>query len=269
MHTNNADNILDNNANDAAQTLPKTDSNSKSGKKRGALLLLPNLLGEHAHHQMFLPASIDKAMSTVDGLFAESETGARRYLGRFSLEKPIHTIPVSLIHRDMDRKELDFFLEPLEKGESWGMISDAGLPCIADPGSLLVRRAREKGINIKAFSGPSSIFLSLMLSGLSSQRFTFNSYLPKEPEQRRAALLDLQKRTLADGSTQIFIEAPHRNMHALNDIIQNLNGTTWLCVAWDLTLPTQGIISQPIAQWKTLPLPNLEKRPAIFLLGSN
>lgn len=242
-------------------------TSGKPGKKRGCLLLLPNLLGEHAHHQMFLPASVDRAVGMIDGLFAESESGARRFLGRFALEKPAHMVPVSVVRKEMDRKELDFFLEPLEKGESWGMVSDAGLPCIADPGSALVRRARQKGILIKAFSGPSSIFLSLMLSGFSSQKFAFHSYLPKEPAERQNTLIDLQKKVNQEGSTQIFIEAPHRNMHLLNDLLQYLNGGTWLCVAWDLTLPTQGMICQPVEQWKSLPLPNLEKRPAIFLLG--
>lgn len=238
-----------------------------SGKKRGALLLLPNLLGEHAHHQLYLPASVDKAVGSIDGLFAESDTAARRFLSRFSLEKPVHKIPVGLIRKEMERTELDFFIKPLENGECWGLISDAGLPCIADPGSLLVRRAREKGILIKAFSGPSSIFLSLMLAGLPSQKFAFHSYLPKEPQERRDAMLDLQKRLGRDDATQIFIEAPHRNMHTLNDAIQTLSDSTYLCVAWDLTMPTQGVISQPVAQWKTLSLPNLDKKAAIFLLG--
>lgn len=236
--------------------------------KKGTLLLLPNLLAEHAHHQLYLPASVDKAVAQLDGLFAESQTAARRFLGRFSLEKPVHRFPVGLISKEMDRKEVDFFLAPLEQGENWGVISDAGLPCIADPGALLVRRAREKGIPIKAFSGPSSIFLSLMLSGFVSQKFSFHSYLPKEPKERQEALLNLQKRLRDEAATQIFIEAPHRNMHTLNDMIQCLNDNTWACVAWDLTLPTQGLICQPIRQWKKLPLPNLDKRPAIFLLGS-
>ncbi|MBA3958170.1 MAG: SAM-dependent methyltransferase [Parachlamydiaceae bacterium] len=233
-----------------------------------ALLLLPNLLGEHRHHEVFLPASVDRAVETLDGLIAESEQGGRRFLSRFKTAKPATLIPIALLNEHTPDSDMDFLLEPIRKGERWGLVSDGGVPCVADPGAKLVQRARQTGINVQAFVGPSSIMLSLMLSGLSGQRFVFHGYLPKEPTQRKQQLKRLEQASKQDYYTQIFIEAPYRNQHALEAIMETLSPETLLCVAWDLTLPTQGVLSQPIEVWKKSPLPNLEKKPAIFLIAS-
>lgn len=233
-----------------------------------ALLLLPNLLGDLKHHQPFLPASVDKAMTTIDGLIAESATGGRRYLSRFETKKPHLEIPVALFNKQTPDGEIDFLLEPIAKGERWGLISDAGTPCIADPGARLVSRARQRGIAIQAFVGPSSILLSLMLSGLPGQRFSFSGYLDKEPKKRVQEIRDLERRSRNREETQIFIEAPYRNQHLLESLLETLHNDTLLCVAWDLTLPTQGVMSQPVALWKKMALPQLEKRAAIFLFCS-
>lgn len=236
--------------------------------KKAALLLLPNLLGEHKHHELFLPPSVDRAVESIDGLIAESESGGRRYLGRFKTEKPANAIPIALLNEHTKDADLDFLLEPMTKGERWGLVSDAGSPCVADPGSKLVARARQIGIPIQAFVGPSSILLALMLSGLPGQHFTFNGYLDKDPTKRKQQIKQLEKESLKAQYTQIFIETPYRNVHTLQSLVETLSETTKLCVAWDLTLPTQGILSQSIALWKKSPLPNLEKKAAIFLIAS-
>lgn len=228
-----------------------------------ALLLLPNVLGDVRHHEPFLPASVDKAVETLDGLIAESEMGGRRFLSRFKHEKKPHEIPLALLNEHTKDDELDFLLEPIKKGERWGLISDAGLPCIADPGAKLVALARQRGISIQAFSGPSSIFLALMLSGMPSQRFSFLGYLDRDP---LAAIKKLEKRAKEDDATQVFIETPYRNQALLEKLVATLSDTTLLACAWDLTLPSQGVLSQPVALWKKSPLPNLEKRAAIFLV---
>lgn len=240
---------------------------TKNIQKPG-LFLLPNLLGEHRFHELFLPNSVDKAMGTLDGLIAESETSGRRYLGRFSTKKPAAAIPISLYNEHTPDGDLDFLLEPIIRGERWGYVSDEGLPCIADPGAKLVRRARALGINVHAFVGPSSIMLSLMLSGLSGQCFTFHGYLEVNPEGRKEKILAMQKQSKESNSTQIFIEAPYRNKSVLETLVNELNDKTWLCVAWELTTPNQGIVSQPIALWKKSPLPNLDKKEAIFLFNA-
>lgn len=230
-----------------------------------ALLLLPNLLGEVKHHELFLPASVDKAVGTLDGLIAESETAGRRYLGRFATKKPANEIPIALFNEHTPDADIDFLLEPIRKGERWGLISDGGLPCVADPGSKLVNRARQSGIVINTFVGPSSIMLALIASGLPGQRFYFSGYLDKEPARREAQIRELEKRSKADAATQIFIETPYRNKHTLESLLNVLHESTELCVGWDLTLPTQGLVSQSVRLWKKSPYPNLEKKAAIFL----
>ena len=235
---------------------------------KAALLLLPNLLGETKHHELFLPPSVDRAVASLDGLIAESESGGRRFLSHFKTAKPPHQIPLAVLTAHPNSEEVDFYLEPLTKGERWGLIADAGLPCIADPGAELVRRARQMGIPIQAFIGPSSILLSLMLSGLPGQHFRFCGYIARTPEQRRKELLALQKVSREEKATQIFIEAPYRNQATLDTLLEALADETWLCVAWDLTLPTQGLVSQPIANWRKIPRPAIHKKPAIFLVYS-
>lgn len=234
-----------------------------------ALLLLPNLLGDHKHAEIFLPASVAKAVLTIDGLIAESETEGRRFLSRFQTKKTVSETPIALFNEHTPDDHIDFLLEPMKKGERWGLISDAGLPCIADPGSKLVQRARQIGIAIQAFVGPSAIMLALMQSGLPGQKFYFQGYLERNQAQRQSQISHLVKISQAEKVTQIFIEAPYRNKYALEDLLSLLPEETWLCVAWDLTLPTQGLLSQPVKIWKKSPLPNLEKKPAIFLFNAS
>lgn len=230
-----------------------------------ALLLLPNVLGDVKHHGAYLPGSVDKAVATLDGLIAESATAGRRFLGRFATKKPPNEVPIALFNEHTPDEDIDFLLEPIRKGERWGLISDGGMPCIADPGAKLVRRASQSGIVVQAFVGPSSLLLALMLSGLPGQRFYFAGYLDKEPHQREIEIKELQRRSKADDSTQIMIEAPYRNKHLLDSLLKILGGNVVLSVAWDLTLPTQGVLTQTVEQWKKSPLPNLEKKSAVFL----
>jgi len=238
-------------------------------RKKGMLLLLPNLLGEHRYHEVFLPSSVDKAVATLDGLIAESDKGGRRFLSRFKTKKKVHEIPLALFNKNTPDDHLDFLLEPLVNGQRWGLVSDAGLPCIADPGAKVVFRARQRGIAVQAFVGPSSIFLALMLSGLPGQQFAFHGYLDKDAKRRQKQLIDLEKRSRCDQAVQMFMEAPHRNSHILQALMEILQDDTLLCVCWDLTLPTQGVVSQEVRVWKKTPLPNIHKKPALFLLFIN
>lgn len=235
--------------------------------EKAALLLLPNLLGDHRHHEPFLPAGVDKAVKSLDGLIAESEKEGRRFLSRFKTERPAAEIPIALFNEHTPDADIDFLLEPVVKGERWGLVSDAGLPCIADPGSKLVKRARQRGIAVQAYVGPSSILMALMLSGFSGQKFTFHGYVDKEPAKRKKQLQQWYQIAEREGSTQIFMEAPYRNRHTLEDAIQSLPDAAELCVAWDLTLQTQGVVAQSIANWKKVTLPTLEKKPALFLIS--
>lgn len=240
--------------------------NDTQNQSKPALLLLPNVLADVKHHAPFLPVSIDKAVSTLDGLIAESASAGRRFLGRFATKKPPNEIPIALFNEHTPDADIDFLLEPIRKGERWGLISDAGLPCIADPGAKLVSRARNSGIIVQAFVGPSAIFLGLMLSGLPAQKFSFIGYLDKDAKKRENEIKEYERKSRLEKATQIFIEAPYRNAHILESLLNTLDEATQLCVAWDLTLPTQGVVSQRVRLWKKSPLPILEKKNAIFLL---
>ena len=237
--------------------------------QKPTLLLFPNVLGDCRHAEVFLPASVFKAMQSIDGLIAESETEGRRYLKRFDTKKSAMEMPVALFNEHTPESDLDFLLEPVVAGERWGLVSDAGLPCIADPGSKLVLRAIQRGINVQAFVGPSSPLLALMLSGLPGQKFYFHGYLSKDPEKRCVEIKQLAHQSLAEQVTQLFIEAPYRNQHTLEALVQTLPESAWLSVAWDLTLPTQGVMTQRTAQWRKCTLPNLDKKPAIFLISNH
>lgn len=235
-------------------------------KDAAALLLLPNLLTESRYHELYLPASVDRAVASIDGLIAESEQGARRYLSHFKMDKKPHEVPVALLNEHSNEEDLDFLLAPIAEGKRWGLVSDGGLPCIADPGAKLVARARKRGFTIQAFVGPCSFLLALMLSGLSGQKFFFQGYLDKEPLQREKQIGQIEKNSRDSQATQIFMEAPYRNMHLLESLLKTLSSQTQLSVAWDLTMPSQGVMTHKIETWRKLPLPNLDKKPAVFLL---
>lgn len=232
------------------------------------LLLLPNLIGDHQDHHLFLPMAVDAAVLRLDGLIAESEPGGRRYLKRFKTKKRAHEMPIATLNRETPYADLEFLLEPVLAGETWGVISDAGLPCIADPGAALVLRAKQLKLAIEAFSGPSSLFFALMQSGLPGQRFTFHGYCSKEPVSRKQELKEWEMLSKQEKSTHIFIEAPYRNDHTLLSCIEVLHKKTLLCVACDLTMPTQEIETKPIALWQSAPRSTYAKRPALFLLSA-
>ncbi len=234
------------------------------------LLLLPNLLAEELPHELFLPKSVDAAVSTIDGLIAENEKSARAFLRRFSYADGKHfsSIPLKVLNEHTKNEELDDLLQPLLKKETWGLISDCGLPCLADPGAQLVLRAKERGVEVKAFVGPSSITLALMLSGLSAQSFAFHGYLPREEDLLVRKIRALEKRSQQENETELFIEAPYRNQKLLSKLVETLSEKTYLSVAWDLTLPTEKVITQRIPSWRRNPLPDIAKKPAIFLFKS-
>lgn len=234
-------------------------------KAKGTLFLLPNLLGSSEIFLQHLPPEIIPVVAGLDGLIAESETQGRGYLKRFPTARPAHHIPIALLNEHTKPDEISFLLEPLLKGERWGIVSDAGLPCIADPGALLVGQARKKGVLVHGYSGPCSITLALMLSGIPSQKFFFQGYLPKVPAHRKTAIIRLIEQSKQEKATQVMIEAPYRNQHTLKDLVDLLPTSSLLSVAWDLTLPSQDVITAPVTLWKTFQLPKLDQNPAVFL----
>lgn len=235
----------------------------------GKLFLFPNLLGEIQNHHDVLPVSMDQAVAQIDGLFAESEKEGRRFLKRFSLKKPIQEIPVIALPKNGNERDFLELLMPItRKKETWGFVSDAGMPCIADPGAALVKTAHKRKVCLETFVGPSSIFLALVLSGMPAQRFSFHGYLDKKEDAREKQLKRLESVSAKEQSTHLFIETPYRNSHFLETALKCLLPTTTLAVAIDLTLPSQQVISLPIQEWKTITIESFNERPAIFLLAA-
>lgn len=235
-------------------------------KQKPALLLLPNLIAPTPYPELFLPQSVARAVNMIDGLIAESPTAAKRYLDLFIKDRDTRKIPVAVIDANTTAKDIDFFLEPIINGERWGFVSDAGLPCIADPGSQLVFRARQRGITIQAFVGPSALFLGLIQSGLPAQRFAFHGYLPKKQEERQKMIQTLEKRSIEESSTQLFIEAPHRNRIVLEECVKILSPDAWLCVGVQLTSQEQTIICQQVSTWRKSVLPQVDGKAVMFYL---
>lgn len=228
----------------------------------GKLYLLPNLLEETLAAEPFLPVSVGNAVTMIQGLICESEKAARRYLRRFLSHDDMAKMPLRVLNEHT--QNLSELIKPLEQGETWGLISDAGLPCIADPGADLVWLAHEKNIAVETFVGPSSILMALQLSGFSGQNFCFHGYLPREQPLLEQKLRELEKR----GGTHIWIEAPYRSAKMLEAAKQILQPKTRFCVAVHLTTERQRVQSQTIAKWKSVSFP-IEKEPAVFLLDSH
>lgn len=225
------------------------------------LILLPNLLGAATFDERYFPQALAQEAATLDGLIAENVPAGRAFLKRFATKKPAHLIPIAHLQPTSSPAEIDFFLEPVAKGERWGLISDAGMPCLADPGSQVVKRAKEKGLSVSMVMGPSSLLMGLMLSGLPGQQFIFHGYLPKKPAE-----LALKLKKMERGYTHLFIEAPFRNDKLMRTLLRELPRQTLLSLAIDLTLPTEQVITKPVSAWQEM---SLDGRFVLFLLRHN
>ena len=194
---------------------------------------------------------------------------ARRFLKHAGYPHPIDETTFHLLNEHTSPQEITHYLDPIDKGEDVGLLSEAGLPCVADPGVLVTRMAQSKGIEVIPLVGPSSLMLALMASGLGGQNFAFNGYLPVDRHQRTATIRDLENRAYRYGQTQIFIEAPYRNNQLLQSLTETCRPDTMICVACDLTLPTQTIRTLPASRWRTERQNiNLHKRNTVFLIGT-
>ncbi len=225
----------------------------------GKLYLLPNLLDEALPAEPFLPSSVGEAVQKIEGLICESEKMGRRYLRRFLSHEAMAKMPLKVLNEHS--KDLSELIEPIERGETWGLISDAGLPCLADPGAQLVWLAHQKDLPVETFVGPSSLIIALQLSGFSGQQFSFHGYLPREGIELEAKIRELEKR----GGTHIWIEAPYRSSKMLEVLKQVLQPATRLCIGVNLTTPNQRLLSQTVSQWRGASFP-LAKEPAVFLI---
>jgi len=232
---------------------------------KGILYLVPNTLGNPDTVQT-IPTGINEKISAVDVFIVENIRNARRYLKRLNQEIDINQLTFHELNEHTPEDVIPTFLEQAIKGSDTAIISEAGVPGVADPGAAVVRLAHERGIRVVPLTGPSSIVLSLMASGLNGQSFTFLGYLPVKRHDRIRKIREIDKAVRRNGVTQVFIEAPYRNDAILSDILNSCNGSTLLCIAADITLYSEFIRTMSIQQWKKQK-PALHKRPAIFLIG--
>lgn len=229
------------------------------------LYLIPTPLGS-TNTPCLLPHEQAQIISLTD-FVVEAEKTARAHLKAFGIQTPIRELNLRTLNEHTPIKDIATLLQPLHSGRSMGLLSEAGCPAVADPGAQLIALAHQASFTVTPLIGPSSIMLALMASGANGQCFAFKGYLPAEKGARINCLKELEIRSQQQKETQLFIETPYRNDAMLADAIAILHPQTRLCVATDLTLPTQTIISQPVAVWQHMnKLPLLKKRPSLFVL---
>lgn len=230
----------------------------------GSLYLIPSSLGEGNPHSI-IPASVREVIERLDYFLVENPKSARRYLSWFNLTKPLQQLSIQSLEELKNPADIDLLLTPLFEGHNVGILSDAGCPCIADPGALVVRQAHKRGVRVVPLVGPSSILLALIASGLNGQSFAFHGYLPAKPEERREALKTLERNSRSHGQTQIFMETPYRSEKVLTDVLSVCAEDTTFSVASNLTLPDELIMTKQVKEWR-LSQVDLKKRLCIFLL---
>ncbi|WP_299117207.1 SAM-dependent methyltransferase [uncultured Winogradskyella sp.] len=232
--------------------------------KKEKLYLIPTRLGDNPPLEV-LPISIKKVIEDIDYYIVENEKTARRFIKRISPGKSQSKLKLNVLNKYTTEGERNTFLNPCLEGKSIGLLSEAGCPAIADPGSDIVNLAHQMNIKVVPLVGPSSILLALMASGMNGQSFAFNGYLPIDKNERKTKLKALERLSFEQNQSQIFIETPYRNMKMLEDLTKVLHPQTRVCVACDLTLPSEFIKTLPAKDWKNNK-EDLHKRPAIFII---
>lgn len=233
----------------------------------GVLYLLPTRLGESAWQEV-LPAGTREIICGLRYFVVENAKSARASLKWLGHPVPLRDLAIEELPESPVLAELDRLLAPLPAGHDLGVMSEAGCPAVADPGALLIRRAHEQGITVKPLVGPSSLLLALMASGLEGQRFAFHGYLPQREPERSQRILELEKESRRKQQTQIFIETPYRNRALFDALLATCQPHTRLCLATDLTLPSETILTRRIAGWRRAPSADFDRRPTVFLLLS-
>jgi len=232
--------------------------------EKGKLYLIPTRLGDNAPLEV-LPMSVKKIIELVDDYIVENEKTARNFIKKISSSKSQPSLKIHILNKFTQPIELESFLDACEDGKPVGLLSEAGCPGIADPGADIIKIAHKKDIRVIPLVGPSSILLAMMASGMNGQKFTFNGYLPIVNEERKKALKTLERESLSSNTSQIFIETPYRNNKILEEICKTLHPETDVCVACDITLPTEYIKTKTVKEWKQTKV-DLHKRPTIFII---
>lgn len=232
--------------------------------EKGKLYLIPTRLGDNPPLEV-LPIAIKKVIEDLDHYIVENEKTARRFIKRISPNKSQPNLQLKVLNKYTTDEERHTYLNPCLEGISMGLLSEAGCPAIADPGSEIVALAHEMDIRVIPLVGPSSIILALMASGMNGQNFAFNGYLPIDKVERKTRIKTLERLSLDQNQAQICIETPYRNTKLLEDLAKLLTPKTRVCVACDLTLPSEFIKTKTAEEWKHN-TEDLHKRPTIFII---
>jgi 16S rRNA (cytidine1402-2'-O)-methyltransferase len=231
----------------------------------GKIYLIPTTLGETENPFDVLPQTIKRSIELLDYYIVENEKTARKFIKSICPEKVQASLHLSSLNKHTQDSEYKQMINDCVEGKNIGLMSEAGCPGVADPGAVIVKLAHEKGIQVIPLVGPSSILLAIMASGMNGQSFAFNGYIPIDAAEKKAELKNLEKLSINKNQSQIFIETPYRNNKMLEDIVCSLHPETYLCLATDITLPTEYIKTMRVVNWKKTKI-DLHNRPTIFII---
>lgn len=232
---------------------------------RGKLYLIPTTIGT-PETEAVIPSKVIDITKGLKHFVVEELRTARRYLSRIGIPTPIDSLEFFELNEHTLPIEIEKMLVPLLNGNNLGLLSEAGVPAVADPGSLLVMAAHKIGIQVVPLVGPNSILLTLMASGLNGQNFAFVGYLPVKTEERKRRIKQLEQRCRAESQTQVFIEAPYRNAALYSELLQTCSDETYLTVGCELTTPDEFIVTKKIKDWRKSPIPDINKKNTVFAL---
>ena len=236
-----------------------------TNRTHGYLYLIPVPIDQNDRESVLLEKH-RKIVEHLDYFIVENEKTARFYLGALDLHKPINQLHFEVLTQTTTPEDIRHYLTPLLEGFDVGLLSESGCPGVADPGSKVVALAHQKNIKVIPMTGPSTIIIALMASGLNGQQFKFHGYLPSEKEDRIKKIITIENESNKYHETQIFIETPYRNQHIFNDMIDKLQDKTKLCIALDMTSENEFILTKSIKDWKRETAPDLKNKPCVFLL---
>lgn len=232
---------------------------------KGVLYMVPSPIAEGVLGDV-LTERVRDVLVRLDYFVAEDIRTVRRFISKAGTGRDISSLHFAELNEHTPAGDVEKLIGPLLEGHDMGMVSEAGLPGIADPGAELASLCHRSGIRVVPLSGPSSVFMALMASGLNGQSFAFNGYLPVKPPERGKAIRRLEQRASAEGQSQVFIETPYRNVKVFEDILSSCRSDTQLTVAVDISGPDEFIRTMNIGEWRKTPVPEMHKKPAVFII---
>lgn len=236
--------------------------------EKGVLYMIPCPISDSTGVYDVVPEANRRIMDALDYFIVENVRSARRFLSKARVSRRIEELEfVELNEHTVAGAAIQTMIKPIEEGRSAGVISEAGVPGVADPGALVVEACHRRGIRVVPLVGPSSILLAMMASGLNGQSFAFVGYLPVKPPERAKAIRSLERRAHTEQQSQIFIEAPYRNVKLAEQILEVCAPESRLTIACDITSPDEIILTKTIVEWRKRGLPDIAKRPTIFIIG--